>query len=127
MPPLSNLDVEPFQIWFGNHVTELNRSPSATKKSSEFTRCPLKGLHHKHYYVHLSDFAAINVKNQQKKYDGLTSLGAMLARIAAGGLTGEWIIFKKSNGINIYLCLAKHTDGDKAIHERLIENGIDLG
>ncbi|MCL4759489.1 MAG: hypothetical protein KJZ96_14215 [Rhodocyclaceae bacterium] len=126
-PLLTDFDVEPCQVWFGDHEIRLNRSPSATKKSSEFCRLPLRGLHHKHYYVHQSDFAAINVKNQQKKYAGAPPLGSMIARVAEGNLTGEWIIFKKVDGIHTYLCLAKHTDGDKAIHDRLLANDIDLG
>ncbi len=126
-PRLTNVDVDPCPIWLGDHETELNRSPSATKESSEFNRCWLKGLHHKHFYVHQSDFAVINVKNQQKKYDGCSPLAAMMTRIAEGNLTGEWIIFKKVDGINTYLCLAKHSKcaaDDKAIHARLIANDV---
>lgn len=123
---LGNLDVECCQVWFGGHEFQLNRSPSATKGSSEFTGRWLKGLHHKHYYVHQSDFTALNVKNQHRKYPLSQPLAAMITRIAEGGLTGEWIVFKKINGINTYLCLAKHTDGDKTIHDRLIENGVTL-
>lgn len=124
---LTDVDIDPCRIWFGGHEIELNRSSSATKESLEYTRLPLKGLHHKHYYIHQSDFAKINIKNQQKKYGDTSPLGAMITRIAGGNLTGEWIVFKKSDGINTYLCLAKHDDGDNAIHSRLIENGVDLG
>lgn len=125
-PLLKNLDVECCQIWFDDHEIELNRYPSATKEFSEFKRAPLKGLYHKHYYVHRSDFAAINVRNQQKTHPHTHPLGAMITRNAEGKLTGEWIIFKKIDGINTYLCLAKHTDDDTAIHDRLIENGVTL-
>lgn len=123
---LKNLDLENCPIWLGDQESNLKRSPSATKESSEFTRDCLKGLHHKHYYIHQDDFATVNVKNQQRTYPNLTKIGAMMKRIAEGKLTGEWIIFKKNNGINTYLCLAKHTDGDQAIRDRLIRNGIDL-
>lgn len=126
MPLLIDLDANSCQIWFGNHETKLNRNPSATKEFSKFTRPPLKGLYHKHYFVRQSDFIEINIENQQKKYPDIDSLGAMMTRIAEGNLTGEWIVFKRKNGINTYLCLAKHSDGGNVIFKRLIENNVDI-
>lgn len=35
-------------------------------------------------------------------------------------LTGEWLIYKKNSGINYYLCLAKHNEGDQEIYENKI-------
>jgi mRNA-degrading endonuclease YafQ of YafQ-DinJ toxin-antitoxin module len=37
-------------------------------------------------------------------------------------LTGEWIIFKKHNGINYYLTLALHDEGDVVIFDRIKNN-----
>lgn len=129
---LKNRDSEPFMIdWTTNNPKDMFKpilqSPSATKEATEFVKEPLKGLFHKHYYVHEYDFVEVNVKNQRRKYPGATPLAAMITRIAEERLTGEWIIFRKSHGINIYLCLAKHTDGDQAIYDRLIASGVDLG
>jgi hypothetical protein len=121
---MTELDVESYPIWFGSYESTFNRSPSATKDSLEFKRLPLKGLQHKHYYIPQDEFTAININNQNKKYPNYSQFGAMIARITEGGLTGEWIIFKKADGVNTYLCLAKHTDGDKATHNRLIANGL---
>lgn len=36
----------------------------------------------------------------------------------SGGLTGEWIVFAKSNGRNIYLTLAGHEEDDTEIYRR---------
>lgn len=38
-----------------------------------------------------------------------------------GNITGEWIIFKNRQGINYYLCLAKHDEPDETIRYRLDE------
>jgi len=126
-PLLNNLDVDPCLIWHAEYEAELNRSPSVTKKYSEFTRSLLKGLHHKHYYVHQGDFISINVLNHNRKYANHSPLCAMMTKISDGTLTGEWIIFKKTEAGNTYLCLAKHTDGDNAIHNRLKASGNELG
>jgi len=38
-------------------------------------------------------------------------MGGYEKRASANKLTGEWIVFAKDNGRNIYLCLSKHTSG----------------
>lgn len=130
MALLRNIDVEPFMVdWSDNPkkmFKPIPQSLSATKGPTEFAKEPLKGLYHKHYYIHECDFVEVNVKNQRRKYPGANSLAAMITRTAERKLTGEWIVFRKSNGINTYLCLAKHTDGDQAIYDRLIANGVAL-
>lgn len=35
-------------------------------------------------------------------------------------LTGEWLIYKRHNNINYYLCLAKHNEGDQEIYDNKI-------
>lgn len=107
----------------------LNRSLSATKGSDKgllFDRknSPLKGLWHKHYYVHETDFLKVNVENQnsRRERDGnprLSTIVAMMTRLAEGTATGEWIVFKKEAERNRYLCLAKHTDGDSVVYDRI--------
>lgn len=122
---MGGFDIDPTVI-FGNYQRNLNGEPSATKTFTEFKGKWLKGLYHKHYYIHQSDSASINIKNQQNEFPGTNPMAAMMTRIVEGRLTGEWIIFKKSNDRNTYFCLAKHADGDKAIHDRLVESGINL-
>lgn len=133
-PLLKDRNSEPFIVNLSDDPKEAFRgifrpSPSATKRSTEFKKPPLKGLHHWHYYVHRRDFIEKNVKNQRKKHKEFADLpweASIITKTAEEELTGEWIIFKKANGINTYICLAKHTDGDKSIHNRLIANGVDL-
>lgn len=120
---------EPIPVWFGgsNSVGPdmyLNTDPSSTKKETQFTRkdSPLRGLWHKHYYIHQEDFFAENLRNAERKHkflNGAPPIMQMMARITEGAATGEWIIFKKEEGINSYLCLAHHNDGDNKIHARL--------
>ncbi|WP_157644633.1 hypothetical protein [Burkholderia ubonensis] len=107
----------------------LNRSLSATKGADKglfFDRknSPLKGLWHKHYYVHQTDFLKVNVENQNtpRQRQGqpiLSPILAMMTRLAESSATGEWIVFKKEAERNTYLCLAKHTDGDGAVYDRI--------
>lgn len=107
----------------------LNRSTSATKGGDQgilFDRkkSPLKGLWHKHYYVHRADFLQENIKNQnaRREREGVRPLSpimAMMTRFAESAATGEWIVFKKEAAHNTYLCLAKHTDDDNTVYDRI--------
>lgn len=120
---------EPIPVWFGGSDSMgpdmfLKMGPSATKDATEFTKkdSPLKGLWHKHYYIHQADFLKENAKNVARRHPFLKNAPAMMqmmARITEGAVTGEWIIFRKDAGINTYLCLAKHNDGDEKINEKL--------
>lgn len=128
--PLLIMDTnEPIPVWFGGSDSMgpdmfLKLGPSATKDATEFTRkdSPLKGLWHKHYYIHQDDFFNENAKNVARRRPFLKNappIMQMMARITEGALTGEWIIFRKDGAINTYLCLAKHNDGDEKIHKKL--------
>ena len=91
---------------------EFRRSVNATKDATRFDReGPLKGLWHKHYYVHTTDFVDENVRNQQRRHKklNLSPFAAMMTRIVEGKLTGEWIVFRMEGGVRTYLCLAKHS------------------
>ncbi|MDD5214050.1 MAG: hypothetical protein PHQ03_00740 [Methylococcales bacterium] len=104
-------------------------SSSATKDETQFTKknSPLKGLWHKHYFDNNNDFLNQNIENEKRKHKILENslkLVSMLSRISEQAVTGEWIIFKKENNINTYLCLAKHDDGDLAIAEKMKKAGI---
>jgi len=109
--------------------TRFNRCLSATKggdKGLLFSRknSPIKGLWHKHYYAHQADFFNVNAENKnaarQRNGDPLLSpLLAMMTRLAEGATTGEWIVFQKEADRNKYLCLANHTDDDRAVYDRI--------
>lgn len=47
------------------------------------------------------------------------SVGVYEERRAKLGLTGEWIVFKKHEGLNYYLTLAEHKEGDENISSRV--------
>ena len=122
-------DDRPIPIWFvGSDATGPDMfykiAPSATKDATQFTRedSPLKGLWHKHYYIHQGDFLKRNIENIAKRHRFLidaTPVLQMMARIVEGAVTGEWIIFRRENEINTYLCLAKHNDDDVQIYGRI--------
>ena len=46
---------------------------------------------------------------------------AIMTLKAEQKLTGEWLIFDKKDGINRYLCLATHHEGDKYIFDNKIQ------
>lgn len=119
-------------------------TPTAgTKPAKEFTREPLKGLWHKHFFS--AHFVGHNLSNHHaggrlgklveqvmdpKKYPVVTAelinklthevvTGAFDKREAQDKLTGEWIVFAKHGGQNYYLCLATHETGDQIIYNQI--------
>lgn len=123
-----------------------------TKPATMFTKGPLKGLWHKHWFQ--ADFLPTNLLNESIKngkklmmkrlneifgpnaWVGKSMsepLAAQLADSMVNGalahrsgtaakkpsrLTGEWIIFAKSRGRNIYLTLAGHEEANDSIFSR---------
>jgi hypothetical protein len=114
-----------------------------TKPATEFTKEPLKGLWHKHFFS--AHFVAHNLLNQlaggrlkalvekvldPKKHSIITAelineishevaTGTFEKREAQGKLTGEWIVFAKHGGQNYYLCLSTHNAGDQVIYAQI--------
>ena len=71
-------DNSPIPIWFiGSNSTEADTlyktSPSATKDEIQFTKkgSPLKGMWHKHYYIHRHDFLNKNIQNEENKHKSI--------------------------------------------------------
>lgn len=114
--------------------------PSQTKPPAQFTGKWLKGLWHKHYSQ--AHFMRKNLQNhwtpkrvaemlkeadkvpmtslEQRVMDlsyRLVSQG-YLDRANEPGLTGEWIVYARQDGVAYYLTLANHTEGDEAIWRR---------
>ncbi|MCD8440961.1 hypothetical protein LNI98_11895 [Tenacibaculum dicentrarchi] len=115
----------------------------------EFTKDILKGYLH----IHHSPFASIgysivrNVKEYWfingkirpsriqdfeiivKKYgtNRIDAIRIMMHQktIGENNLKGEWLIYKKKNGKNYYLCLATHKEGDEFIFTNKILKGLD--
>ncbi len=114
-----------------------------TKPASEFTKEPLKGLWHKHFFS--AHFVAHNIVNQlaggrlaalvEEVLDPAKSpvitaeminelshratSEAFEKRATEGKLTGEWIVFAKHGGTNYYLSLSTHTAGDQVIYDQI--------
>ena len=135
---------EPFQVTDQIKALENTDSTSTTKPPTEFRRKPLKGLWHKHFFD--AHFVGHNLSNEWKAGKKLENMikevfesaesevitedmmsevshrliqGAMESRDEEKRLTGEWIVFDKHDDGNRYLCLARHADGDEAIHAKL--------
>lgn len=114
-----------------------------TKPATEFTKKPLKGLWHKHFFS--AHFLPQNLRNHlagdklkalvekvldPKKNPVVTDkiinklshelvAGTFEKRRATDKLTGEWIIFAKYNSQNYYLCLSTHNTGDQVIYNQI--------
>lgn len=126
---------------------DANSEQSRTKPASVFSRLPLKGLWHKHFFS--SHFIAKNmqiangkgnieaiVEQVFKNYEGMDktvdNCFAVAKEIAAGNqrlfdnragndqLTGEWIVFAKVDNLNYYLCLEFHGSDDQTIYDKVI-------
>ncbi|MFA5685018.1 MAG: hypothetical protein WCZ65_06230 [Lysobacteraceae bacterium] len=135
--------IDPSMIVGELKALEGGTSPAGTKPATEFTREPLKGLWHKHFFS--AHFVGHNLANHHaggrlgklveqvmdpKKYPVITAelinkltheivTGAFEKREAQDKLTGEWIVFAKHGGQNYYLCLATHETGDQAIYDQI--------
>lgn len=120
---------------------------SATKAASQFKRPPLHPFWHKHFYAPRHFFANLGARwgvRRGGNKDLMKLIEDVLAHhghdpdLRAGvlahhfvfkgwqvrasfGLTGDWIIFAKDAGMNYYLDLASHKEGDQpdALMEKL--------
>lgn len=100
--------------------------PSMTKRATAFKREPLIGLYHKHYFQ--PKFILANIINHwnDARMSELESGPAdqLLHKMVIGGfqsraqthlITGEWIVFAKHEGKNIYFALGKHDDDETTL------------
>ena len=125
---------------------ECDDSSVQTKPASMFTRKPLKGLWHKHFFS--AHFVPHNISNALKggvleklvnevldpsKSPIITKemIGELSHRVVHepiedrandNKLTGEWIVFAKHDQKNYYLCLNTHNAGDQMIFDRINSN-----
>ncbi|MEH0293436.1 MULTISPECIES: hypothetical protein [Agrobacterium] len=123
---------------------EAGEPHTGVKKATPFNHPPLKGLWHKHYY---SAQALIPNVIQGLGSDGLEKLAneimdqtagtvvteqmcnelacraifePLTNRSSNGKLTGEWVIFAKSERGNYYLSLGYHNTGDQLLYDRIM-------
>jgi hypothetical protein len=127
----------------------LSNSAPATKPPTKFTREPLKGLWHQHFFA--SRFAEKNIaahmipKRVSETVDRICNPSEpiitpkMLDELAAAlttqafleregncKLTGEWIVFAEHGGKKYYLTLAPHSlgkEGDQRLFDEIKERG----
>lgn len=117
---------------------------SHTKPATQFKNPPLYPLWHKHYFS--AHFLARNIHAELKRGDKLGKImdevldpnkspvfteervWELSQRVAHepfqersedARITGEWIVFSKHGGENIYLCMATHDSGDQVIYDTL--------
>jgi hypothetical protein len=118
---------------------------SFTKPATEFRGQHLQGLWHKHFLPPLPSAMAHNILNQLGK-NGLGKIaeevfgphmgkiatkemldeftakivdGSLSKRTGDNRLTGEWIVFAKEDGLNYYLGIWPHAQGDEQIAQSL--------
>ena len=121
---------------------------SKTKPEIMFTRRPLKGLWHKHFFS--SHFFAQNIllahgngrfdrkmeqvfANNEGMEATVENCMAVVREVKQGSsdlynhrrdqnrLTGEWIVFIKHEGLNYYMCIDVHlNDGDQNIYDKVL-------
>ena len=120
-----------------------------TKKAAPFTGPLLSGLRHKHYSEAVFIARNLEIhwgldkpdKEPRKLINRITTIMAnptipdeekveALAEMfvndgyrergEAQGITGEWIVYAQHEGVNHYLTLGTHMEGDDAIHARVL-------
>jgi hypothetical protein len=124
-------------------LIELIEQNKCTAERIPFKKYPLKGLGHVHHGAYASKgYSAVkncldywyykgifkegkNAELQALLDESEHDLGARMYQKAIfskinNGLTGEWLIYKKYQGKNYYLCLAKHDEGDENIYKNKV-------
>lgn len=122
---------------------ESGETDPQTKPASQFSRKPLKGLWHKHFFS--AHFVPHNISNALKggvleklvnevldpskspiiTKEMISELSHRVVHESIEGrandnkLTGEWIVFAKHNQKNYYLCCNTHNAGDQMIFDRI--------
>ncbi|KZD24617.1 hypothetical protein A4A58_22410 [Tardiphaga robiniae] len=127
---------------------EADEPHSGVKAATQFKHPPLKGLWHKHHYSaqwlipnviqgfgkngleklanEIMDPAVHTVVTEQMCNElACRAIFEPLAnRSSDGKLTGEWLIFAKSEGVNRYLSLGYHPTDDHASYDQVLYDRI---
>lgn len=138
--------INPFAVLDEMKILEGHgRSHSRTKAPTTFKGGLLDGLRHKHFFNarHLAknlqnywsqgtdkaQSAIEKVVRNHSNPDDLWKLSGAIAnryvqeafkhKSLSKSLTGDWIIYKKHNGHNYYLCLAGHDEPEESIYDRI--------
>jgi hypothetical protein len=135
--------IDPTTVLYSIRDLESGEITKSTKPATQFTREPLRGFWHKHFFsahfvpqniaLHLQKRKLHEVVERvldPVKYPVITKEaiaeltselieGSLEQRNADGKLTGEWIIFAKHDEQNYYLCMALHESGDDVSLRRM--------
>jgi hypothetical protein len=120
---------------------ECGEPPNGIKPATPFTRLPLKGLWHKHWFSQRFLPANMLAVTQRKgaidwiwdiakEGDIMTeqligqiahrmTVGAFESRHGAKQITGEWIIYLPRAGLNHHICLGTHDTGDRRLDAKI--------
>jgi hypothetical protein len=135
--------IDPVHVVHAIRQAESGQPSAGTKPAAEFSRFPLKGLWHQHYFS--PRFMAHNMFTElgvggfdrifqevcdpaksefftdemAKELSHRVTVEQFWNRFEGRRLTGEWVIFARHNGKNHYLCCATHEEGDDAICKRI--------
>jgi hypothetical protein len=142
----AHMGVSPHDILGEIEALEKDPSKSFTKPATAYTKLPLKGLWHKHYFAaqflvdnillglgknglaklvdEVMDPAKSNIitKEMIEELAHRTIVEPVKKRSDRSKMTGEWIVFLPHGGVNYYLCLNTHGAGDDLIYKRIAEN-----
>lgn len=126
-----------------------NARQTRTKKAAPFTGPLLRGLWHKHHSQavfiarnleiqwgldkprkepkklinRITTIVQSSTIPDEKKIEALAEMfvsDGYRERGEAHGITGEWIVYARHEGVNHYLTLGTHTEGDDAIRARVL-------
>ncbi len=138
--------VSPHDILRSIADLEAGEPLQGVKPATPFTRSPLDGLWHKHFFS-----ARFLPENMRLGAGGKKGIGKLVDEVMdparssiitqemidelvhrlthksiqnrhdAGKLTGEWIVFTKHEVKNYYLCTNAHDAGDQFVYDRIME------
>jgi hypothetical protein len=137
-------EINPFKVIDEIRALECcSKYPSRTKKPAPFKGGLLNGLMHKHFIsgnsipINLMNHwlqnseslnGAIETIFSQHQEGDIQLLASKIAhRLVVKGyehknaersMTGDWIIYKRHNGHNYYLCTAKHGESNEEVYDR---------
>lgn len=143
------IDVHQVYDQIGRLENSPSARAARTKEPSEFRRLPLKGLWHAHWFEarfipgNLQNeiqrdglgriIQSLELRHGKDIWEGKLlereDIAAIVHEMVFGSLerrsqrewlTGEWIVFAKSNGRNIYLALGAHGESDDAVFARCL-------
>ncbi len=135
--------IEYFQSREILEIIELIETSSDKNKRKPFKSDLFKGLEHIHHGAYTSrGYSAVKncvdywyykgalKENKKTEFQELINESAQnlagrmyqqaISSKSRKGLNGEWLIYKRHEGKNYFLCLAKHDEGDELIYENKI-------